>query len=1024
MSDFQAIKDRISLVEYVSKRYQAKPIGSGKIRINPCPVCSHNDSFTVFENTQSFYCFSCGAGGNIFDFLISTKEAGDHYDALKKLASEVGYELKKTTRKEYDRSRVIQDIFDTTSDFYKNQLNDQAREYLANQRKRTPEMIEKARYGFANGQSLYDHLIQKGFKKDDILASGLVRNKDNRIYDLFQNNLFIYPITYYNKICDFFSKDYFEQNKSKRRNYQLTKDNKINNVLFYGQEAIFKREFIIVEGPEDRLTVMEHSDMPVVAILGQLSKEQLDFIENHAGDATVYMAFDPDAAGRKYSRQLINRMAGKAFLKQLVWEGDSDIDDYLKSQFDPENELDHLIKTAEDAVIHEIENLSIRDTDPRELERIINPVIKWIAAEEKEFVRINYIDLLGARIVQKDDGSPGTKEDLKKYLPAIKKLVNRELGIQTSIGDQEKEETDYGIIEKSGRYYFITQKSDSLKLTNFILRIKQMIEEEDEMYYEVQLKNDKGFYSQKFLLAAEEQVNFRKFKVACKKRGQYHFFGDDHHLSEVIQKEEDRAGEIPFTRYYRRYGWIEKQNLWLFHNCAIREGKIYPADENGSIEIDGIGYCTKNVNIYGNDKPTINTEFKVTKDYLINILEHFWTMWDHREGEEPVSIKKKTKAYRSFKGFMAFAYIAAMAYRPEWIRFDRKFPNLFGYGPVRTGKSEAIQLMMNAFGWHHEGNVWKASTIVGISYSLEHLSSLPLWMEEYSNTSSKDPKQEGKIELIRGAYNMSSPVKGNLNRQTISNEVNTNFVITGQDYLTDKAAQTRTISLRKEKPTEEGSKSYFYLKNEKENLSAIFLWLIKNKTKESIKELFDNFHECKSYLKQRIKDAGGDVDDRTLVNYSIIMASFGQFDIHEYDQEFADWVINEIVGARERQNEADIIHQFFSDIEVIYQGDDITTVVDIEDRIVYLRIHQIYNDWKINSNRLDQREHISEAVLRDYLRLAPEGYWCDMGKDHRHLFRDIDKSGNFEINRKRYQAIGLYIDKLPADIKDIVESWL
>lgn len=1021
MNDFQAIAERINLLEYISKRWQTKSIGTSKYRVNPCPICGHNDCFTIFEKSQNYHCYSCGSHGDIFEITVKTKEADTRYDALVKFAREINYDLHKTAKKTYEDDHRIQEIFNMAAEFYHQQLTGFPREHLINKRKRNDEFIGKMKYGFANGQSIYEFLVKQGFSKTLILKSGLVRQDDNGVRDLFGKNLFIYPVSYRERISDFFCKDYLQEDKKKRRDYQLPKENKLNNILFYGQEALYSKEFIIVEGPEDRNTIIQNYDIPALAILGQISKEQLDYLGEHVQEGSIiYLAFDKDHAGRRYERAIIDKLTGIAILKKLIWEGDADIDEYLNQQIDPAIEIENLLRTAQDMIEHEINNIHItNDMDPRTADRIIQPICKYIAQEKGEITRVNFIEKLATRLAAKEDGSM-RQRDKDKFLPAIKRAVNEYLGIKTAVGDQQEATPDQGVFTRNNRYYYVTEKGIQ-KISTFIMKILRYISEEEEMFYEVQLVNDKGSHSHHFLLSSKERVNYRAFKEACGRQGSYYYMGDDNHLAEIWQKEEERAGELPITCYFKKYGWIPQTKFWLFKNCIIQGDQAYRVEENDIISIDGIGYKSKDVNVYSNDDPIINIDFKITDSYIQDIIIKYWTLWDHREGDTVVNTNEASP-YFSFKGFLALGYMAAMAYRPEWSKHDRLFPNLFSYGPVRTGKSHAIRLLMNMMGWHNDGNMWSASSVVGMTYALESLSCLPLWMEEYENMNTKNPNQERKIELIRGAYNMSSPIKGSLNKNIVAHEVNTSFIITGQDYFTDKAAQTRTIELRKEKPTPEGTAAYYDLKAEADSgrLSAIFAWLLRNKTKESIKEMINNFKQVKKFISDTMKGREKDVDERALINYSMIIASFAHFNFHRYDQEFIEWITTHIMGAQEKQLEADILYQFFSDIEILYQGDEMKTVIDIESGYLYFHYDKIFNDWKINSNRLFQRENISKSILRDYMKHAPEKYYHD---NKRHYFDTIDKYGNY-AQKRRCQAICIEVEKLPPELKEIVEDWI
>ena len=103
--ELDEVKKRVSLLNYIaSKGYKIKNLGSGQYRVNPCPLCNHNDSFTIYNNTNTYTCFSTSekedaSKGDIITFIRETEHLSFE-DAKKKL-----YELANIPLEEQDRSK-------------------------------------------------------------------------------------------------------------------------------------------------------------------------------------------------------------------------------------------------------------------------------------------------------------------------------------------------------------------------------------------------------------------------------------------------------------------------------------------------------------------------------------------------------------------------------------------------------------------------------------------------------------------------------------------------------------------------------------------------------------------------------------------------------------------------------------------------------------------------------------------------------------------------------------------------------
>ncbi|TSC60146.1 MAG: DNA primase [Parcubacteria group bacterium LiPW_15] len=191
----QTIKEKLDIVEFL--RGYLPMIPAGKNLKARCPF--HNEktpSFMISPERQTWHCFGCGLGGDIFAFLMKYENM-EFGEALKVLAEKAGVELKRADPREYKVFGLLYELQDAAKDFWKEQLKTAkiAKDYL-NERGLTPETIEEFEIGFApNDQdSLAMYLINKGYDPADITRAGLIGRTERGLqYDRFRGRI-MFPI--------------------------------------------------------------------------------------------------------------------------------------------------------------------------------------------------------------------------------------------------------------------------------------------------------------------------------------------------------------------------------------------------------------------------------------------------------------------------------------------------------------------------------------------------------------------------------------------------------------------------------------------------------------------------------------------------------------------------------------------------------------------------------------------------------------------------------------------------------------
>ncbi|MDO8504641.1 MAG: DNA primase, partial [Candidatus Liptonbacteria bacterium] len=191
----EQIKDKLDVVEVLRGYLQMTPAGKNlKAR---CPF--HNEktpSFMISPERQSWHCFGCGLGGDIFTFVMKYENL-EFGEALKVLAEKAGVELKRLEPREYKVFGLLYELQDAAKDFFKEQLKTAkvAQDYLKS-RSLKQEIIDEFELGFApNDQdSLALFLINKGYDPADVMRAGLIGRTERGLqYDRFRGRI-MFPI--------------------------------------------------------------------------------------------------------------------------------------------------------------------------------------------------------------------------------------------------------------------------------------------------------------------------------------------------------------------------------------------------------------------------------------------------------------------------------------------------------------------------------------------------------------------------------------------------------------------------------------------------------------------------------------------------------------------------------------------------------------------------------------------------------------------------------------------------------------
>ena len=324
----EQIKERLAIEEVVGKYVKLEKAGVNfKAK---CPF--HNErtpSFFVSPSRGGFYCFGCGAKGDIFTF-VQEFEGLDFKGALKTLASLAGVELVKENQKVSSERENLFSVLDEAASYFEKEFrkSDEAKKYLE-KRAVLSQTIEKWRIGFAlnSWQSLFDFLRAKGIPAAIMERAGLIKPGKERgsYYDTFRGRV-IFPIfDSAGRIIAFSGRILPSLDDGKAAKYLNSPDTPLFNKseVLYGYDKakhqIRVRDYtILVEGQMDLIMCHQAGYSNAVATSGTA------LTERHVGllkrmSANLLMAYDADKAGlsateRGYQIALRAGMAVKAAL--------------------------------------------------------------------------------------------------------------------------------------------------------------------------------------------------------------------------------------------------------------------------------------------------------------------------------------------------------------------------------------------------------------------------------------------------------------------------------------------------------------------------------------------------------------------------------------------------------------------------------------------------------------------------------------------------------------------------------------
>lgn len=434
------IKSVADIVSVIGDYVELKRAGSNYVGL--CPF--HNEktpSFSVSPSKGIFHCFGCGVGGDVISFIMQ-KEGLSYPEAIKFLADKLGIlvETNEVNKEKYEHRKKLFEINNEAKLFYyKNLLiNDVPKDYIK-KRNLNNNLINKFIIGYADGKnSLYRHLLQKGYQKDDIIEVGLI-NQDEKgnVYDKFRNRLMFPIIDIRGNVIGFGGRALADSRAKYMNSPQSLAYDKSKNV--YGVSNLKNStkvgKIILVEGYMDVISLTNYGFDYAIASLGtSLTHDQAKLIKRYCKN--IYICYDGDSAGQKATSRAIEIFKEQDISPNIIVIPDNmDPDDYIK-QYGNES-FDRLIDNAVDSVIYEYKKILQKYdiNDVKEKIQLIDDLTTLLSKLDREVIRDEYIKRFS--------------DDLKIEYLSLKKDVSSKLNeVKPNITFHNERTDDKKITEK------------------------------------------------------------------------------------------------------------------------------------------------------------------------------------------------------------------------------------------------------------------------------------------------------------------------------------------------------------------------------------------------------------------------------------------------------------------------------------------------------------------------------------------------------------------------------------------------
>ena len=380
------IREKANIVDIISNYVPLVPRGRNYFGV--CPFHDDNHpSMSVNPEKRIYKCFSCGATGTVFKFIMDYENVS-FVEAVKKVADTVGISIDIGYVPKKENHSSLHEIYNLSLKFYINNINTaqgkKAKEYLK-QRNITQDIIKEFQIGLAlNNKDILSKTLAKKFKEEDLLKSGLVAKGNYGYTDLFHDRI-MFPLYDLNgQVVAYSGRIYDKTDPSKYYNTRETDIFKKGKLLYNYHRAKpiarQKNQIIVMEGFMDVIRAYTIDVKNVIATMGTaVTSEQANLIKRLARE--VILCFDGDAAGAKATMACADELIKIGVTPKVIrLEENLDPDEYIqkygKERFISKINNPISVMDFKLSYLKQDKNLSTSSDEARYINEVINELEK------------------------------------------------------------------------------------------------------------------------------------------------------------------------------------------------------------------------------------------------------------------------------------------------------------------------------------------------------------------------------------------------------------------------------------------------------------------------------------------------------------------------------------------------------------------------------------------------------------------------------------------------------------------------
>lgn len=477
----EEIRSANDIVEVISQYVVLKR--SGRNYFGLCPF--HNEkspSFSVSPDRQYFHCFGCHKGGDVFTF-ISEIEKVSFKESVEILAERARIQLPTIENEGFNAKQYLKDrMFKINLEaalFYHERLYKPlakiAQDYVK-QRKMDNATLKAFKIGYSGEYNeLYKMLKVKGFKDEEILATGLVNKNDRgEFIDRFRKRLMFPIMTVNGKVVAFGGRRL--DNNEKMAKYI----NSNENLIYSKKKHLFalniakqtnEKKLILVEGYMDAISLHQRGIHNVVASLGTALTEEQGRLLARYGEQII-LSYDSDGAGQEAilrALEILNKLGCDARVIQM--EGAKDPDEYIIKYGSGRFNL--LVDNAISLVEFKIKMLKNKYNLENATDKVkfLKEITKILAKVENKIEREIYVEKVAEQYQISKEAIYAEVNKLAYTSAPTKEILNHKISSE-SIKTEEVNETTVKR-EKMILYLLINNYDESFE------KIKSVISEND-----------------------------------------------------------------------------------------------------------------------------------------------------------------------------------------------------------------------------------------------------------------------------------------------------------------------------------------------------------------------------------------------------------------------------------------------------------------------------------------------------------------------------------------------------------------